>query len=231
MVKNKVSLVISILVLLLALIVTSCAPAATPAKPAEKPAATTPAATPAKPAEKPAATTPAAPAKPAETPAATTPAVTAPAAIKTSFDSATFTDSINGFSFQYPKTWVKDEVVSTETANYGKATNVLADHVTAFVNPEAKDIPANFKASWENVPGMKGYNAIIKIESSNAIKLADGKTDGMEMTGTCNIMGTYYMWTYAISFNKGGKTIIVTTYTFGEPTDQLKEIVKTTVAK
>ncbi len=78
---------------------------------------------------------------------------------------------------------------------------------------------------------MKSYNAIIKIESSNAIKLADGKTDAMEMVGTCDIMGTYNMWTYAIGFNKDGKTIIVTTYTFGDPTDLLKEIVKTTVAK
>jgi hypothetical protein len=52
----------------------------------------------------------------------------------------------------------------------------------------------------------------------------------MEMVGTCTIMGSYNMWTYAISFNKGGKTIIVTTYTFGTPGDLLKEIVKTTIA-
>jgi hypothetical protein len=214
LVKHKVSLFISILVLTLAIMAISCAPAAAPTKPAEqpKPAATAPAATPVKPAEKPADAAPAA----------------APA-IKTSFESATFTDSANGYSFQYPKAWVKDVTVTTEVANYGKTTNVLNDHVTAFVNPEAKDIPADFKASWENVPGMKQYNAIIKIESSNAIKLADGKTSGIEMVGTCTISGSYNMWTYAIGFNKGGKTIIVTTYTFGEPSDLLKEIVKTTV--
>jgi hypothetical protein len=217
LVKHKVSLFISILVITLAIMAISCAPAAAPAKPAEQP--------------KPAAAAPVTPpAKPAEKPADTAPAATAGPSIKTSFESATYTDSANGFSFQYPKAWVKDVTVTTEVANYGKTTNVLADHVTAFVNPEAKDLPADFKASWENVPGMKQYNAIIKIESSKATKLADGKTDGMEMVGTCTISGTYEMWTYAISFNKGGKTIIVTTYTFGEPSDMLKEIVKTTVA-
>jgi hypothetical protein len=219
MVRNKALVVISVLVMLLALIFTSCAPAAAPAKPA----ASTPAApsTPAKPVEKPAPTAP----------APTTPAAPATAAIKTSFESATYTDDTYGFSFQYPKAWVKDAIVSTEIANFGKTTNVLADHVTAFANPEAKDLPADFKASWENVPGMKQYNAIINIESSNAIKLADGKTDGMEMVGTSTIAGTYNMWSYAISFNKGGKTIIVTTYTFGAQSDLLKEIVKTTVVK
>jgi hypothetical protein len=215
MIKYKAAAIITVLVMVIALVITSCSPAAAPAKP--------PVSEPAKPAVSD-------PVKPVATlPADTKPAPatnTAPAA-KVSFEAATYTNDQYGFSFQYPKSWVEDKIVTTEVCNFGKGTAGTDDHVIAIVIPQSTDMPAAYKTEMDNIPGMKQFNMQVSIKSSKQVTLADGKTPATEIIATSD----YNMWCYAIGFNKNGKTIIVSSYTLLDAEKLLREIIGTVAVK
>ena len=212
-----------VIILVLATLAISCAPAAAPTKPA---AATPPASTPA-------------PAAPAATTAATTPvappsaASSAPAAIKTSFDAATYTNDVNGYSFMYPKSWITGNVVNDQVVNLLASSAQGADAVSSSLLPESADFSKAMKAAYDADPGLKQYGVQVNIKSTKAITLADGKTQASEAYVTATIMGMYDLWGYGIGVNKGGKTIMVTGWTLGGTAkqDQIVEIVKTFAVK
>lgn len=219
MFKSKVLVIIAVLVLALAVVAMSCAPAAKPA-PAAPPAATPPAAAP------PAATPPSAPPAPPGGP-------TAPAAPKLSFESVTYTDDANGFSYMYPKSWVKIDLTGPMVSAVAASSTQGADSVSANVVPQAADFSVAMKAMYDENPGLKSLGVKVDIVSSKAVTLADGKTAASEAVCTAKVMGMYDLWAYGIGINKGGKTIAVTGWTLGGQAkkDLVTEISKTLAVK
>jgi hypothetical protein len=217
--KSKALLVVTVIILSLAVLASACAPAAAP-KPTTPvtPAPTAPVTPPTPP-----------PAVPGTTPA--TPA--APAAIKTSFESATYTNDANGYSFQYPKSWVKADLNGDQVFSVVASTAQGADSLSSQVWTEAADYSKAFKAAYDNSPALKNLGVVTKIESTKAITLADGKTPAYEAVLSAKIMGMYDLYAYGIGTNKGGKTIDVDGYTLGGDAKQkiLQESVKTLVVK
>jgi hypothetical protein len=217
--KNKALLVVTVIILSLAALALACAPAAAP-KPAAPAAPAAPVTPPTPPPTPPA--TPATPAAPA-----------APAGIKTSFESATYTNDANGYSFQYPKSWVKGDVSGDQIFVVLASTAQGADSVATKVWPEAADFGKAMKDSYDNNPQLKGIGVVTKIESSKATTLADGKTVAYEAVLSAKIMGMYDLYAYGLGTNKGGKTIEVDGWTLGGDAKQtlIREIVKTLVLK
>jgi hypothetical protein len=218
--KNKVWVIMAVIVLALAVVAMSCAPAAKPAATTPPPAATLPAATP-----------PAAPPAPPGGP--TAPAATAPAAIKTSFDATTYTNDANGFTFMYPKTWVKGEAVNDQVVNLVASTAQGADSINADVLAQAADFSVAMKAAYDADPQLKSLGVKVDIVSTKPVTLADGKTQGNEAIISAKIMGLYDLYGYGIGVNKGGKTIMLTGFTLGGQAkkDQITEICKTLALK
>jgi hypothetical protein len=206
----------------LAILATACAPAAAPAKPAATtpPASTTP-------------TTPLTPPTPPPTPPVTPTAPATPAAIKTSFESATYTNDANGFSFQYPKSWIKGDIVNNQVFAVLASSSQGADTASAEVWAEASDFSKSLKAAYDANPQLKNLGVTTKIESTKAITLADGKTPAYEALLSAKIMGMYDLYAYGVGTNKGGKTLVVTGYTLGGDAKQtvIREIVKTLTLK
>jgi len=207
--KYKAVFISIMLILLVSLVLPACAPA--------KPAA-------------PAATPPAAPAAtPPAVPVATPPAVPAPKAL--SFEPATYTNDAIGFTWQYPKTWVKTDNYNNLVVKMLASTAQGADNAGVIVIPESADYSKAVKEQIDSDPGL--LNTKVDISPAKTITLADGKTAASEATATAKIMGLYPLYVYSIGINKGGKTIIVFGASLGNDTKQalVKEIAQTLAVK
>ena len=204
-------------IFMLIILVAGCAPVTTTPPPSATPPATTPPVAPSTP--------------PVTTPSAPAP-VTPPPPVKVmSFASATYTDDVLGFTWQYPKNWEKAEsygnavikMAAPPVTPRSDSAGVFAVAETADLNQAIKDY---IKASGSPITS-------VDIAPAKAITLADGKTPASESIANLkNIMGidVYY---YAIGFNKGGKTIVAWGYTLmGENNKALlREIVQTLAVK
>jgi hypothetical protein len=217
MINNKTVLIIIMIVLLVSLILPACAPA--------KPAATPPAA--------PAATTPAAPATTPAAPAATIPA--APASGTTaskalSFTPETYTNDELGFTWQYPKTWIKGELSGNYVFIRLSDSSENADTAGIIVVPETSDFAKTLTTEFEADPGL--YGSKVTVGPVKTTKLADGKTTASEAIVTATVMG-FDLYAYTVGINKGGKTIIAFGATLGGGAKQalMEEMSKTLAVK
>ncbi len=168
MFKNKAFVMVAILVLVLATVAISCAPAAKPAT-TTAPAATTPPATTTAP-----ATTPAAPPPTPPVPStATPPPAAAPAApvIKTSFEATTYTDTKNGYSVMYPKSWTTGDFSKIPGAVFLAASG--KDDIIIGVRPATsfKDASVAFVT---DIITASGQSFTPSVDAENNVTLADG---------------------------------------------------------
>jgi pyruvate/2-oxoglutarate dehydrogenase complex dihydrolipoamide acyltransferase (E2) component len=207
---------ITLCVLLMAVVIfPACAPA--------KPAATT---EPQKPA---AATT-----EPA-TPAPAQPAVVEPpkpVEKPTSFNAATYSNDKNGFSLKYPKGWVVKDTAGDIVLDASVTQEPQSDTVIIYVIPKAADLTRVTKDCMDNYPVFKGFGAKAAVDSTAAVKLADGKTSATE-TILRTTVAIYDLYTYCLAVNKGDVSIIVLCNTVGglENKALVKEIARTLTIK
>lgn len=212
MINNKTVFISTMIVLLVSLILPACAPA--------KPAATPPAA--------PAATTPVAPA--ATIPAA--PPSSTPASKALSFAPETYTNDELGFTWQYPKTWIKGDLSGNYVFIRLSDSSATADTAGITVVPETSDFAKTLTTEFEADPGLKPYGTKVTVGPVKTTKLADGKTTASEAIVTATVMG-FDLYAYTVGINKGGKTIIAFGATLGGGAKQalMEEMSKTLAVK
>jgi len=216
--KNKSLVIVSVLVLVLALVAVACAPAAPATTPAAPPATTpaTPPAAPPAPPETPA--TP--PAPPAETPAPPAP----PAVVEKplSFETATFTDDVNGISFQYPKSW------KIAAKPYENAIFYANDGGTPLPNLVFVDVRPSTSVKDSAVAGLrdfiaaKGVQADPKVDATGEVTLPDG-SKATEVAISVTVLFQTKKG-YAIGVIKDGKSIVVSAGIDPGKMDLFKEI-------
>ena len=221
MINNKTVFISTMIVLLVSLILPACAPAKPAATPPAAPAATAPATT--------AATIPAA------TPAATVPAAPAastPASKALSFAPETYTNDELGFTWQYPKTWIKGELSGNYVFIRLSDSSENADTAGIMVVPETSDFAKTLTTEFEADPGLKMFGTKVAVGPIKTTKLADGKTTASEAIVTATIMGVD-LYAYTVGTNKGGKTIIAFGATLGGGAKQalMEEMSKTLAVK
>jgi hypothetical protein len=208
-------------ILLMATIVLSaCAPA--------KPAATAPSTPPTAP-----AATPATPAAPATTPPAA-PAAPQVTQKPTSFESATYSNDQYGFNVRYPKSWANDKLIGEMVWRVAaQAGDLQSDGVAAAVVNKPADYGKAIKENADATLAASGVNAKTKLESINPTTLSDGKTPAMEAVLSAEIFGIYQLYVYALSTDKGEKTIATIGLTLKGDTNKalIKEIVQTLAVK
>ena len=212
MINNKTVFISTMIVLLVSLILPACAPA--------KPAATPPAA--------PAATTPFAPA--ATIPV--TPASSTAASKALSFTPETYTNDELGFTWQYPKTWIKGNLSGNYVFIRLSDSSESADTAGIMVVPETSDFAKTLTTEFEADPGLKPYGTKVAVGPVKTTKLADGKTTAFEAIVTATVMG-FDLYSYNVGTNKGGKTIIAFGATLGGAAKQalMEEMSKTLAVK
>jgi branched-chain amino acid transport system substrate-binding protein len=156
-----------------------------------------------------AATQPAAPAAPAApaTPAApTTP--TAPTPTATSFKAKTYTNSENGFSIQYPDSWV-------ERPDIEGGTKIAVFSVAAFipgVTVSVRNADAPLTADWIVAADTDEGNTSVKVTSDVTATTLDDGTPASQYTETFQTQG-YELTAFAVAADKGGKRIRATVWT------------------
>jgi hypothetical protein len=183
--------VLMVALLVLGLTLTACA-SQKPAETVTPPAATPPAATP------PAATPP----------AATPPAATPPAAGTLSFTPATYTNDNNGFSIQYPDSWV-------ERPDIEGGSKIAVFSVSAFipgVTVSVRDANAPLTADWIVAADTDEGNSAVKVTTPPKDTTLNDGTPAMQYTSTFQSSG-YDITAFAISADKNGKRIRATVWT------------------
>lgn len=218
MINNKTVFISTMIVLLLSLILPACAPAKPAATPPAAPAATTPV--------EPVATTPAAPA--ATIPAA--PPSSTPASKALSFAPETYTNDELGFTWQYPKTWIKGDLSGNYVFIRLSDSSATADTAGITVVPETSDFAKTLTTEFEADPAL--YGSKVTVGPVKTTKLADGKTTASEAIVTATVMG-FDLYAYTVGINKGGKTIIAFGATLGGGAKQalMEEMSKTLAVK
>lgn len=218
MINNKTVFISTMIVLLVSLILPACAPAKPAATPPAAPAATTPVA--------PVATTPAAPA--ATIPAA--PPSSTPASKALSFAPETYTNDELGFTWQYPKTWIKGDLSGNYVFIRLSDSSATADTAGITVVPETSDFAKTLTTEFEADPAL--YGSKVTVGPVKTTKLADGKTTASEAIVTATVMG-FDLYAYTVGINKGGKTIIAFGATLGGGAKQalMEEMSKTLAVK
>ena len=218
MINNKTVFISTMIVLLVSLILPACAPAKPAATPPAAPAATTPVA--------PVATTPAALA--ATIPAA--PPSSTPASKALSFAPETYTNDELGFTWQYPKTWIKGDLSGNYVFIRLSDSSATADTAGITVVPETSDFAKTLTTEFEADPAL--YGSKVTVGPVKTTKLADGKTTASEAIVTATVMG-FDLYAYTVGINKGGKTIIAFGATLGGGAKQalMEEMSKTLAVK
>jgi hypothetical protein len=221
---RRPAVVLSAILLVAIVVFTACAPAKPAAAPATPPAATTPAAP---------ATTP--PAAPAATPAPAAPAPAPQVTQKpTSFESATYTNDQYGFTVRYPKSWANDKLIGEMVWRVAaQAGDLQSDAVAAAVVAKPADYGKAIRENVDATLAASGVNAKTKLESINPTTLSDGKTPAMEAVLSAEIFGMYQLYVYALSTDKGEKTIATIGLTLKGDSNKalIKEIVQTLAVK
>lgn len=140
-----------------------------------------------------------------------------------------YTNEQYGFSFQYPKSWIKTDPVNDMVFYVLANGNPGADGANASVIDQAPDFPTAVKASYDNDPKLKSLGVQVKIESSRTTTLADAKTPAYETTISARIMGKYDFFGYALGTNANGKAIFIKGNTLRGATNRalVKEIAQT----
>ena len=214
MLKHKALVIVSILVLVLAVVAMSCAPAKPPAPPPAPPAP-------------PAVTTPPAVATPPATttpPAVTTPPAAPAVEIKTTFEAASYTNDLYGFSIKYPKAWTAGEVKLTGGVFYAKGGD---DLVYVAVRP-ATDFKAASLTFLSDLIAASGASINPDFDSEQAVTFADGKTKGTAIMLSA-LFGSKKATVYGVI--KDGKAIMVMCGTVKNNLDLYKEIGSTLSVK
>jgi hypothetical protein len=215
--KHKSLVIMSVLVLVLAVVAMSCAPATPPAPPVVTPPVVTPP-----------VVTPPVVTEPVVTPPVVAPVVEKP----TSFESATYTDDANGFSFRYPKTMKVVAKLPYATAvfyaNDGGAP-LPTDLVFVDVRPATSVKVAGVAALGDFVLA-KGVSADVKVVSEKEVTLADGKTAATEIALSASVMFQNKVGS-CLGVIKNGKAITVLAGIESKNADLYKEICSTLVVK
>ena len=165
-------------------------------------------------------------------PETTTPPAQAPVAKALSFEAETYTNDAFGFTWQYPRKWVKAPLSGDVVITVISSNDMSPDGAGVMVVPEAADFSKAVKAGYEALPKVSVWHVKVDASPSKDITLADGKTSASESIVTANIQG-YDVYGYAVGFNKGGKTIIAWGTTLGGDNNKalVKEIAQTLAVK
>ena len=194
-----------------------------------------------------AATSTATPAKPPQTaapatppvaaaPPAPAPQVTPPPVVEkpTSFAAATYTNDQYGFTVKYPKSWSNDTLIGDMVMRVAAQPGDLRSDAaaTAVVN-KPSDYGKAIKDAVDATLAASNINVKTKLESINATTLSDGKTPAMEAVLSADIFGMYELYVYAISTDKGDKTIAAIGLTINGSANKalVKEIAQTLSVK
>ena len=224
---RKSAVILFTIMLLAAIVLCACATGSSNTPPPAKPASTTPAATPPQ-------TTPAAPVT-TPTPTPTPPESTPQVALKpTSFEAATYTNDQYGFSVRYPKSWAGDKLIGDMVWRVAaQAGDLQSDAVAAAVVNKPSDYGKAIREAVDATLAASGINVKTKLESVNPTTLSNGKTPAMEAVLSAEIFGIYQLYVYALSTDKGEKTIATIGLTVKGETNKalVKEIVQTLAVK
>jgi len=214
--RNKSLVIVSILVLVLAVVAMACAPA-TPAKPVTPPVTTpvTPPTPPAPPVTPPAAT--------ANATVPATPPAPPVAAIKTSFEAATYTNATPAFTVKYPKAWESGAVKLAGGVFYAKGGD---DLIYVAVRP-ATDFQAAATELMSDLIKLSGVALSPNVDSIKDVTFADGTTGKEVMLSA--LFGSKKATVYGII--KDGKAIMVMNGTVPKSLPLYSEIGKTLSAK
>lgn len=150
----------------------------------------------------------------------------------TSFNAATYSNDKNGFSLKYPKGWVVKDTAGDIVLDASVTQEPQSDTVIIYVIPKAADLTRVTKDCMDNYPVFKGFGAKAAVDSTAAVKLADGKTSATE-TILRTTVAIYDLYTYCLAVNKGDVSIIVLCNTVGglENKALVKEIARTLTIK
>ena len=168
--------------------------------------------------------------KPAETEQPSAPPAQQAEGPKLSFKAKTYTDKENGFSIQYPDSWV-------ERPEIAKGTLIIAFGVPAFVpgvSISIRDADVPLTADWVVAANTAEGNTEVKVTSElKETTLADG-TPAIEYASSFK-SGVYDIVSFAVSTDKNGKRIRATVWTIDSfsPYDEAKfsEIARTLSVK